>query len=120
MSEKLDAHEIAYYAVRGTNRDPVKDVAEVEKMIEEYAEAKAGQHETIVIWAALHNPNIHESAAYTISLHTTKEGAEKAVEESKKDIKKEHDEVYSDSDNYIPEWDRFHSWGVEKQEVSTK
>ena len=49
MSEKLDAHEIAYYAVRGTNRDPVKDVAEVEKMIEEYAEAKAGQQETIVI-----------------------------------------------------------------------
>ena len=49
MSKKLDAYEIAYYAVRGTNRDPVKDVAEVEKMIENYAEAKDGQHETIVM-----------------------------------------------------------------------
>jgi hypothetical protein len=37
MTAKLDAHEIAYYAVRGTDRDPVKDVEKVKEMINQYA-----------------------------------------------------------------------------------
>jgi len=81
---------------------------------------KVGQHETVVFWMALHNPNIHESSAYTISLHKTKEGAKKAVEESKREVKKEYNEVYDESDDIAPEWDRFHWWGIKKQEVSTK
>lgn len=35
--ERLDAHEIAYYAVRGIDRDPVASVAEVENRIKQYA-----------------------------------------------------------------------------------
>ena len=44
----MDAYEIAYYAVRGTDRDPVKDVEEVKEMIEDYAKARAGQVDAIV------------------------------------------------------------------------
>lgn len=40
-TEGPDAHEIAYYAVRGTNRDPVEDVAEVEEMIKQFAKSNA-------------------------------------------------------------------------------
>ena len=34
---KYNAYEIAYYAVRGTDRHPVKDVERVEIMIDDYA-----------------------------------------------------------------------------------
>lgn len=71
----------------------------------------------ITVWAALHNPMIEESSAYTISLHTTKEGAEKAVEKSRQEVKKEHDKVYSELDEFIPKWDNFHWWGIEKKEA---
>lgn len=74
----------------------------------------------IIVWAALHNPMIEESVAYTISLHMTKEGAEKAIEKNKLEVKKEHNEVYSkfdEDEESIPKWDSFHWWGVEKKEV---
>lgn len=69
------------------------------------------------VWEALHNPNIHESSPYTISLHRTKEGAEEAVEQSKKEVKREHDEHYADSDFEPMKWDTFHAWGVSIKQI---
>lgn len=38
--EELDAHEIAYYAVRGTDGDPIVDVERVREMIERFGKQK--------------------------------------------------------------------------------
>lgn len=44
------------------------------------------------VFGFFHNPCIHESAYALISLHKTKEGAEKAMAEDIENAKKEHEE----------------------------
>lgn len=43
----------------------------------------------MTVYAFLYNPMVHESAAYTVSLHLSKDGAIKAMEWHKEEKRKE-------------------------------
>jgi len=67
------------------------------------------------LYAFLYNPMIHESGYITISIHRTREGAEKALEWHKK----EHiAETIEDCGKYDEEWDSCKDWKVEKITVN--
>lgn len=83
------------------------------------------------LYEALYNCMIHESSSATLSLHRTKEGAEKAIEEHKAEIKKEWEdrrenmrktetkEMYDafHSSDEPDQWAVFQWWGVSGIEV---
>lgn len=83
------------------------------------------------LYEALYNCMIHESSAATLSLHRTKEGAEKAIEEHKAEVKKEWEnrreimrttetkETYDafHGDDEPDEWAVFQWWGIGEIEV---
>jgi hypothetical protein len=93
------------------------------------------------VWQALYNDMYYESSAETLSLHLTKEGAEKAIEKHKQQNKLEHLEDYSPerlaqeyelkkeagfTDKEIEEYDKrdledwpksWQWWGVKEMEV---
>jgi len=52
----------------------------------------------MILYQALYNPMIHESASYTLSIHKTRKGAEMAIEFHKNEIKNEELELYDPSD----------------------
>ena len=61
------------------------------------------------LYAFLYNPMIHESGYITVSIHRTREGAEKALEWHKK----EHiEETIEDYGKYDEEWDTFRDWRI--------
>lgn len=47
----------------------------------------------MIIYKAMYNPCIHESAYWVISLHKTKEGAEKAIEEHKNNKREQFEQM---------------------------
>ena len=49
------------------------------------------------VYAFLYNSNVHESAYSTVSLHFSKEGAEKAMIEHKQKALEEFNEVYKEN-----------------------
>jgi hypothetical protein len=63
------------------------------------------------LYAFLYNPMIHESGYITISIHRTREGAEKAMEWHKKESIEEDIENCGKHD---PEWDSYKRWKVEE------
>ena len=78
------------------------------------------------VYAFKYNPFIHESADAVVSLHKTREGAEKAMEDHKNQRKKEweeHDqwqrEEYGDSYETLctAKFGQSESWAVEEVEV---
>lgn len=52
------------------------------------------------LWAFLYNSCIHESSYATMSLHFSKEGAEQAMKEHKKQAKKIFDEMEIELEKY--------------------
>jgi hypothetical protein len=81
----------------------------------------------IKVFAALHNAMTEESSAYTISIHFSREGAEKAIRKSKSKAKAENThhrnywlkkgetlcaELY-DKKN----WNKFQWWGINEIEI---
>lgn len=47
------------------------------------------------LYEAIYNPDIYDSVASTISIHRTREGAQKAVEMHKQQVKAAFDEIYN-------------------------
>ncbi len=62
------------------------------------------------VYAALYCSCTEESAYETLSLHMTKEGAEKAVEEHKAKVKEFNE-------RFMEVWDAFQDWDVQEMEV---
>ena len=70
------------------------------------------------IWEFWYNPMIHESGSITISLHKTKETAEKAMHLHRMDQKAKHDYVWKDDpDRDEFKFDEFKAWGVSERTV---
>lgn len=72
---------------------------------------------TDIIDEFLHNSDCCESAARTMRLHKTGKGAEMAREFHKKEVKKEHNELYSDKHKEDFEWDFDQWWGIRATEL---
>jgi hypothetical protein len=72
----------------------------------------------MILYQALYNPMIHESASYTLSIHKTRKGAEMAIEFHKNEIKKEELQLY-DPNDVIGEykWDDCKWWGINEIEL---
>ncbi len=71
------------------------------------------------IYLAQYNPMTEESAYETLSVHLSKEGAEKALEEHISEQKEKHDrrtKVYPDSFSHI-KFGKWEDWRVEEIEV---
>lgn len=74
------------------------------------------------IYEALYTSCIYESDMYTLSIHRTKEGAEKAVQEHKDVMKKEHDDAnitYQKLGLELSqhEWDVHKGWDIAETEL---
>lgn len=72
------------------------------------------------IYEALYNGSVCESAAHTISIHKTPEGAEKAIEEHKEWTKREWEKLYEDDEDEDREefpWDFDQWWGIRETEL---
>lgn len=63
------------------------------------------------VYQARYTPSIYESAMTTLSLHRTEQGAEKAVEDHKKQLKQEYEEDYEG----IPQKEREFSYDHHKE-----
>lgn len=75
-----------------------------------------GDQSGMKVYEALHNPMVYESTPYTISIHLSKEGAEKAISDSKVKIKKEFDELW-DGEKPCGKWDDHQYWSITETEV---
>lgn len=79
---------------------------------------------TMKIYEALYCCCIHESAYATISLHKTKKGAEKAVREHKKLIKKEWDDSHKGNSKEAKyfrsrfKWNGMVDWDIKETELN--
>ncbi len=70
------------------------------------------------VWEAMHCPCVYESAYATLSLHRTKEGAEKVVQASKDAVKKRFDEFYKKREPITThKWDDFDGWSITETKV---
>jgi hypothetical protein len=69
------------------------------------------------VFAVMFNPMIEESSFGLISLHKTKEGAERACEEHKEKIKEEENETGYYTTNPHKKWDRWFAWKIEEIEI---
>jgi len=67
------------------------------------------RHQLNTLYAFLYNPMIHESIFGLVSLHRTREGAEKAMEWHRKECREEYAEIHGDFINF----GHFESWKVE-------
>jgi len=68
------------------------------------------------LFGAFYNPMIHESCFELLSLHRTSEGAEKAIELCKSEIKKEWLEIFEGEPEEC-KWDEFKAWKVQEIEI---
>ena len=70
------------------------------------------------IYEALYNPMTEESAYRTLSLHRTREGAEKAIEDHKKIVREEEDSIWDNEEDRIRfPWDGFKDWQIRETEL---
>lgn len=69
------------------------------------------------LYAFLYNSCIHESSWATISLHYSKEGAEKAMEEHKQKALDEFNEMYANNNKIGFKFGEHEDWCVEPVEV---
>jgi len=70
------------------------------------------RHQLNTLYAFLYNPMIHESGYITVSIHRTREGAEKALICHKNDIKEEWD-----NEDHIFAFDHFRDWEIEEIQI---
>lgn len=77
----------------------------------EYKQLRQLFQQSTTLYAFLYNPMIHESGYITVSIHRTREGAEKAMERHKK----EHiEQILKECGKYDEEWDSYRNWKVEE------
>lgn len=70
------------------------------------------------LYEFLYNDCTHESACETVSLHRTKEGAQKAMEKHKIEDKQRHYSMYKDGKETQKEWPYdWQYWGVKSIRV---
>lgn len=69
------------------------------------------------VYAFMYCGCIYESSFATVSLHRTKEGAEKAMEAHKAEKKEWHDKMYADEDEEDFQFGEFEDWIVEPIEI---
>jgi len=76
------------------------------------------------VFAAVYCDCIYESAYGTLSLHKTREGAERAIENHKKELRLRHEESVKHMAEHAPTFDmdefEIHSWqdwGIEEYEI---
>jgi hypothetical protein len=71
------------------------------------------------LYAFLYNPMIHESGYITVSIHRTREGAEKAMEEQMTEEKKRYKEWYENDKSYKLQfpfnWNK--NWKIEEIKI---
>lgn len=72
---------------------------------------------TETVYAFMYCDCVFESAFATISLHRSKEGAEKAMEAHKAEKKEWHDKRYADEDEEDFIFGEFEEWIVEPIEI---
>lgn len=71
----------------------------------------------MIVYEFLYCPCIYESASATMSIHSTREGAEMAMNEHKEKCKKEWDDMYDENDA-MGNFDDLKSWHVRETEVN--
>jgi hypothetical protein len=69
------------------------------------------------LYAFLYNCCIHESSWATVSLHYSKEGAEKAMQKHKQKALDEFNQLYSDENDFDFKFGEHEDWCVETVEV---
>ena len=69
------------------------------------------------LYAFLYNSCIHESSWATVSLHYSKEGAEKAMQEHKQKALDEFNEMYANDNEFDFKFAEHEDWRVEPVEV---
>lgn len=69
------------------------------------------------IYAFLYNSCVQESSWATISLHYTKEGAEKAMQEHKQKALDNFNKMYADNNKFDFKFGEYEDWCVEPVEV---
>lgn len=69
------------------------------------------------VFEALYNPMTWESSFGTISVHLSKEGAEKAIAFHKKEKMDEWNELYPNKEDEPFEFGEFEAWDVNEVEV---
>lgn len=77
----------------------------------------------VKLYKALYCGCVHESSYDTISVHLTKEGAEKAIQEHRLNLKNRFINIYGDDKYMIMEgdpaqgyvmWDEYEDWSIEE------
>lgn len=69
------------------------------------------------LYAFLYNSCIHESGWVTVSLHYSKEGAEKAMQEHKQKELDEFNEMYADDNDFDFKFGEHEDWCIDTVEV---
>jgi hypothetical protein len=69
------------------------------------------------LYAFLYNSCIHESSWATMSLHYSKKGAEKAMQEHKQKALDKFNEMYADDNKFDFKFGEHEDWCVEPVEV---
>jgi hypothetical protein len=69
------------------------------------------------LYAFLYNCCIHESSWATVSLHYSKEGAEKAMQEHKQKALDEFNEMYGDDNEFDFKFGEHEDWCVKTVDV---
>lgn len=69
------------------------------------------------IYEFCYNPCVHDSGWITISLHYSKEGAEKAMEEHKLEEKNKFDEMFPEGSEFGIEFGEHENWCVNEVEI---
>lgn len=71
---------------------------------------------TNIIYAFLYNPSVHESTHATMSVHYTREGAEREMEAHKEKMQKQFNELFPDGDprKEFVSFGQYEEWAVEE------
>lgn len=69
------------------------------------------------VFEALYNPMTEESSYGTLSIHSSKEGAERAIKEHKEEALKMWRKLYPTKDDEPFEFGTFEDWDVREIEV---
>ena len=74
------------------------------------------------LYEFLYNPMIYESSSQTVSIHKTEEGARKAMEDHKAQVKAEFDDLYHNPEDPADmivdmKWDDYQFWYIQEIEV---
>ncbi len=74
------------------------------------------------LWKFIYNPDKYDSVPLTVSIHKTKEGAEKAMQIHKEQIKAEFDNTYNNLNHQIKlvvemKWDDDQYWDIQEIKI---